>query len=174
MSSTKKKVLVTGGCGAIGINLLQKLVDNKNYDICVLDNLSSGNNTLAKEVRFANIDISNREKLDGFFEAYRPNIIFHLAAHFANQNSVDHPVSDTATNVIGLINILENQRINRELEKFVYASSSCVYGNSMVMSEDDNVSPYDTPYAINKYVGEMYCKYYAEIHQLPIACARIF
>ena len=174
MNSAKRNVLVTGGCGAIGINLITRLLQDDRNDVHVLDNLSSGSNTLPPGVKFSNIDISNREKLNGFFKSNHPNIIFHLAAHFANQNSVDHPVSDTATNVIGVINILECQRENTSLEKFVYASSSCVYGNSAVMSEDDNVSPYDTPYAVNKYVGEMYCKYYAEIQQLPIACARIF
>lgn len=173
MSNTKKTVLITGGCGAIGVNLVDKLLEREAYNILVIDNLSSGMNLLPESVELSNIDISNKEKLDGFFSRHRPNIIYHLAAHFANQNSVEHPVSDTATNIVGLINIFESQTSNMKLEKIVYASSSCVYGNSTIMSEDDNVSPYDTPYAINKYVGELYCKYYSEIRRMPTVCGRV-
>jgi len=174
MKKTAQTVVVTGGCGAIGVNLLRKLVAIGGYEIHVVDNLSSGNNELPPEVEFSNIDISNNEKLDNFFKTNKPNVVYHLAAHFANQNSVDHPRSDTMTNVVGLINLLEQQVSNKDLERVVYASSSCVYGNSAIMSEDVNVAPYDTPYAINKYVGELYCKYYAEIHRVPIVCARVF
>lgn len=174
MKKRAQTVVVTGGCGAIGVNLLRRLTAIGGYDIHVVDNLSSGNNELPPEVKFSNIDISNNEKLDNFFKTNKPNIVYHLAAHFANQNSVDHPRSDTMTNVVGLINLLEQQISNNNLEKVVYASSSCVYGNSAIMSEDVKVAPYETPYAINKYVGELYCKYYAEIHQVPLVCARIF
>lgn len=174
MSAENRSVLVTGGCGAIGVNLVHRLVNEGQYSVHILDNLSSGNNDLPPNVDFTNFDIGNNEKLAHFFSDYRPRYIYHLAAHFANQNSVDHPLSDTEGNIIGLINILELQKSNANLEKFVFASSSCVYGNSEFMSEDDEVSPYDTPYAINKYAGELYCKYYADIHNLPVVSARIF
>lgn len=120
------------------------------------------------------MDIANTEKISKFFENYHPEYIFHLAAHFANQNSVDHPISDVNTNVIGLVNILESQRKNPNLKKVVYTSSSCVYGNIENMIEHGKVAPYDTPYAINKYVGELYCNYYSKIHRVPTICARVF
>jgi nucleoside-diphosphate-sugar epimerase len=78
------------------------------------------------------------------------------------------------TNIIGIINILETQKKNPELKKFIYASSSCVYGNALLMNESNNISPYDTPYAINKYAGELYCKYYSEIQNIPSVVIRIF
>jgi UDP-glucose 4-epimerase len=168
------KVLVTGGCGAIGVNLVRELVESGNLDIFVIDNLSSGNNELPKSVNFSLIDISNKEKMDHYFSGFQPEYIFHLAAHFANQNSVDHPVSDVSTNICGLINLFETQRNNEKLKKIVYASSSCVYGAAPEMKEDVCVGPYDTPYAINKYIGELYCKYYSEIRGVPNVCARIF
>jgi len=174
MENANETVLITGGCGAIGINLLARLVESGCEELHVIDNLSSGNNKLSPEVVFTNIDIGNREKIDNYFKNYQPSVIYHLAAHFANQNSVDHPISDTTSNVIGLINILESQLSNTNLKKFVFASSSCVYGNSSFMSESDEVSPYDTPYAINKYAGELYCKYYSDVHGVPIVCGRIF
>ncbi len=169
-----RNILVTGGCGAIGVNLVHQLVAEKRYSVHVLDNLSSGNNELPPGVGFTNIDIGNSEKIAHFFSEYRPHYIYHLAAHFANQNSVEHPLSDTDGNVAGLINILEQQKSNGDLLKVIFASSSCVYGNSELMSEDDEVSPYDTPYAINKYAGELYCKYYSDIHAVPVVVARIF
>lgn len=168
------KILITGGAGAIGSRLAETLSVDKENIICVIDNLSAGNNNKVNDVEYVYLDISNEEKLNRFFENYRPEYIYHLAAHFANQNSVDYPLSDAKTNVLGTINLLENQRKNQNLKKFIYASSSCVYGNIENMVEDATLFPYDTPYAINKYVGEMYCKYYSEIQKIPTICVRIF
>lgn len=172
---SRKKILVTGGCGAIGSNLVRRLSREGKYDIYVLDDLSSSRALSQLEnVEFIHLSITNNEKLMPFLAELKPNFIFHLAAHFANQNSVDYPVSDIKTNIIGFVHILESQRRNHYLEKIVYSSSSCVYGNIELMVENTDVSPYETPYAINKYVGELYCKYYSEIHRLPTVCVRIF
>jgi nucleoside-diphosphate-sugar epimerase len=169
-----KKILITGGFGAIGVNLINKLLEINTNEIYVIDNFSAGTSNFLPNVHFSYLDISNSEKVNSYFDKLQPNVIYHLAAHFANQNSVDHPISDVETNILGFINILESQKKNKHLNKFVYASSSCVYGNSIEMSESSEISPYDTPYAINKYVGELYGKYYAEIHSIPVVCARIF
>lgn len=169
-----KKILVTGGCGAIGVNLVNALVESNEMDVYVIDNLSSGNNELPEQAKFSLIDISNKEKTHNYFSDFQPEYIFHLAAHFANQNSVDHPVSDVSTNTIGLINLFEAQLENDKLKKVVYASSSCVYGAAPEMKEDISVGPYDTPYAINKYTGELYSKYYSLVRGIPSVCARIF
>jgi UDP-glucose 4-epimerase len=174
MTLNNSKILITGGFGALGHNLIEYLRNNYDCSIHVIDNFSAGHTNFFNEVPFSYIDIGNTEKLSTFFKNYQPNYIFHLAAHFANQNSVDHPLSDISTNVIGIVNLFETQKNNKELKKIIFASSSCVYGNSQIMKEDIDVSPYDTPYAINKYVGELYSKYYAEIHQIPIVSARIF
>jgi len=167
------KVLITGGFGAIGTNLISTLFIN-NCEIKVIDNLSSGVINYNNSIDYTFLDITNFEKINSYFENYKPDYIFHLAAHFANQNSVDHPISDTNTNVLGLINLLENQKNNKNLKKFIYASSSCVYGNSINMIEDQDINPFETPYAINKYVGELYTKYYSNIHSIPIVSVRIF
>ena len=174
MNLDNSKILVTGGFGALGYNLINYLTANYNCSIHVIDNFSAGHANFMNQVSFSYIDIGNTEKLTTFFKDYKPNYIFHLAAHFANQNSVDHPLSDINTNVIGVVNLFEAQKNNPELKKIIFASSSCVYGNSELMAEEIQVSPYDTPYAINKYVGELYSKYYAEIHGIPVISARIF
>jgi nucleoside-diphosphate-sugar epimerase len=174
MSLDNSKILVTGGFGALGHNLIHYLTANYNCSIHVIDNFSAGHVNFNTNVTFSYIDIGNTEKVNTFFKEYKPNYIFHLAAHFANQNSVDHPLSDINTNIVGVVNLFEAQENNPELKKIIFASSSCVYGNSEIMAEDIQVSPYDTPYAINKYVGELYSKYYAEIHGIPVVSARIF
>lgn len=174
MKSNKTKILIIGGFGAIGHNLTKYLSKDLNNEIYIVDNLSAGVVNFAEGLNFTHLDISNSEKVIKYFHNFQPEYIYHLAAHFANQNSVDHPVSDAITNIIGTINILEAQKNNFCLKKFIYASSSCVYGNNPVMSENVSIKPYDTPYAINKYVGEMYCKYYAEIQKIPTVCLRIF
>lgn len=174
MTFNNSKILITGGFGALGYNLIQYLIKNYNCTIHVIDNFSAGHVNFSNEVAFSHVDIGNTEKLNTFFKNYQPNYIFHLAAHFANQNSVDHPLSDISTNIVGVVNLFEAQKDNKELKKIIFSSSSCVYGNSQIMSEELQVAPYDTPYAINKYVGELYCKYYAEIHNVPVVSARIF
>ncbi len=171
----KTKVLIIGGCGAIGSRLTKKLLDEGSSEIIVIDNLSSSIKLKEQtNLHFEYIDIGNQEKVTSFFKKYSPELIFHMAAHFANQNSVDHPISDVETNIIGLINIFESQRNNPNLKKIIYCSSSCVYGDQAVMQETDPVRPFETPYAINKFVGELYCKYYSELYSIPSAILRIF
>lgn len=174
MTFDNSKILITGGFGALGLNLIQYLTANFNCSIHIIDNFSAGHINYSNDYDFTYIDIGNAEKVNSFFSNYKPNYIFHLAAHFANQNSVDHPLSDINTNIVGLVNLFETQKNNKELKKILFASSSCVYGNHEIMSEEINVSPYDTPYAINKYVGELYAKYYSEIHNIPVVSVRIF
>ncbi len=170
-------VLITGGAGAIGINLVEVLLKNDVSKIAIIDNLSSGNiNFLPKseKIFFYSIDIFRVDELKTIMEEVSPNYIFHLAAHFANQNSVDHPLSDIQTNIIGTMNLLELSKNNKNLKKFVYSSSSCVYGDSKIMSEEDFIYPHETPYAINKYTAELYIKYYAHLFKVPSITIRIF
>jgi UDP-glucose 4-epimerase len=174
MKTNKIKILITGGFGAIGHNLTNLLSQEPNNEINIVDNLSAGITNFKEGINFSHLDISNPEKVNKYFRNFQPDYIYHLAAHFANQNSVDHPISDVTTNIIGTINLLEAQKNNPSIKKVIYASSSCVYGNNSNMSEDVSIKPYDTPYAINKYVGELYCKYYSEIQNIPTVCVRIF
>lgn len=177
MSLKNSVVLVTGGAGAIGVNLIKELLNCGVNKIVIIDNLSSGNlNFLPKnsKIEFYSVDIYRLDELTSIMDEVMPDYIFHLAAHFANQNSVDHPLSDIQTNIIGTMNLLETSKNNKNLKKFIYASSSCVYGNSEIMNEKDFIYPHETPYAINKYTGEIYTKYYAHLFQIPTVSIRIF
>lgn len=166
------RVLVTGGAGFVGSNLVTELLDI-GLEVVVLDDLSSGYRSLIdKRAKLVEGSIIDEEKLAECFEL-KPDFVFHLAALFANQNSVENPLKDLEVNGIGTIKILENAH-KAKVKKLVYTSSSCVYGNGVAMSETDKVFAPDTPYAITKLLGERYCNFWSEHHGLNINTVRLF
>lgn len=171
---TKNIALITGGRGAIGTTLVNRL-NHDGFDcIYTLDNLSAGDHNDSSLGEFVHCDISNTEKMSQLTKKIAPTHVFHLAAHFANQNSVDFPLSDAQANIVGTINLFEALRGIGHLKKVVYASSSCVYGHAPIMSEGAQLDAFETPYAITKYVGELYARYYADLHRIPTTSIRIF
>ena len=125
-------------------------------------------------MQFSYCDIRDYQKLSAILTKTSPDYIYNLAAHFANQNSVDFPFQDIETNITGVVNILEVAKKLTSLKKVVFASSSCVYGDNENMFEAAQVEPIETPYAINKFVGELYAKYYARQFGVKTCTARIF
>src|SRR3972149_4234517 len=105
-----------------------------------------------------------------------PSIVFHLAAFFANQNSVDYPETSAEVDVIGQIKLLEYSKISK-IDKFIYASSGCaIYGSypELPLKEEFISMHLTTPYQINKMTGEMYCNFYNHHYGLPIVNCRFF
>jgi UDP-glucose 4-epimerase len=172
----KPVYLITGGCGAIGTAVARRVVADADSNVYLLDDLSAGSHNRTADVgfEFVHCDISNREKIRRHVQIINPDFVIHLAAHFANQNSVDYPVSDTMANIIGTINILEAVREIGGTTKFVYSSSSCVYGGSSNMNENAPLNDFETPYAISKYAAELYVRFYARHHGLPSVSIRVF
>lgn len=169
------KIVVTGGAGAIGCNLVRKLLDYQPKEIIIIDNLTSGNINFIpadETISFFPIDIFFKDKLEQIIPK-DTDYIFHLAAHFANQNSVEFPLSDIQSNVIGTLNLLEISK-TLNLKKFINCSSSCVYGNSSIMKIGDSIYPTETPYAINKLSGELYTSFYAHYNKVNAINVRIF
>lgn len=178
-----RTILVTGGAGAIGSNLiiaLSSLVGN-NGKILVLDNLSSikakdpWNVTPLPNIMFVLGDVRSDVDLKRVFKE-DPSIVFHLAAFFANQNSVDYPETSAEVDVIGQIKLLEYSRISK-IDKFIYASSGCaIYGSypELPLKEEFISMHLTTPYQINKMTGEMYCNFYHHHYGLPIVNCRFF
>ena len=125
-----KIILVTGGAGCIGSNLSKKLSDLNASKVIILDNLSSAyewNIPRADNIQFIKGDILDDESLKRVFKE-KPDYVFHLAAHFANQNSVDSPETDLMVNGIGILKVLQYAHL-ANLKRFVYSSSGCgVYG----------------------------------------------
>ena len=180
---TGKKILVVGGAGAIGSNLiiaLSELVGEEGR-IIVLDNLSSiktndpWNITPMSNIMFVEGDIRSDIDLKRVFKE-NIDIVYHQAAFFANQNSVDYPEISAEVDVIGHIKLLEYVRLAK-VEKFIYASSGCaIYGSyGKLPLEEDFISMHlTTPYQINKMTGEMYNNYYYHNYELPIVNCRFF
>ncbi|MBS7612403.1 NAD-dependent epimerase/dehydratase family protein [Candidatus Bathyarchaeota archaeon] len=173
-----KRMLVTGGCGCIGSNLVRTLLMAEPEQIIVLDDLSASfewNLPDDPRVQFIHGSVLDDEKMKRAF-SFKPHYVFHLAAHFANQNSVDHPETDLLVNGLGTLKTLEYSNLVG-VEKFVFASSGCsVYGSDAPLPlREGFVSLHlDTPYQIHKLLGELYCNYFHDYYGLPVAIARYF
>jgi UDP-glucose 4-epimerase len=168
-----KRVLVTGGAGAIGSHLVSSLV-NSGQKVLVLDDLSSGRKELLpNNVEFVNGSITDDRILDSVFES-KPEIVFHLAALFANQQSVDRPQHDLEVNGLGTLKVLEKCK-QYKVERFVYTSSSCVYGHQdKNLHEEDKLQDLDTPYAATKLLGEQYSKMWSQSQDFVVKVIRVF
>jgi UDP-glucose 4-epimerase len=173
-----KTILVTGGAGCVGSNLSKKISELDAANVIIFDNLSSAyewNIPHAENIQFIKGDILNDEDLKRVFKE-KPDYVFHLAAHFANQNSVDNPEKDLMVNGIGILKVLQYAQLV-DIERFVYSSSGCgVYGleSKMPFKEHDISINLHTPYQVTKLLGELYTNYFHNLYDLPIVNARFF
>lgn len=178
-----KNILVVGGAGAIGSNLviaLSRLVGSKGK-VVILDNLSSvkvkdpWNVPPLSNVLFVMGDVRSDIDLKRVFKE-EICLVFHLAAFFANQNSVDYPEVSAEVDIIGHIKLLEYTRLGK-IERLIYASSGCaIYGSypKLPITEDFISMHLTTPYQINKMTGEMYCNFYSHHYDMNIVNCRFF
>jgi len=155
--------VVTGGAGAIGSRLVRRLLSESPESILVVDDLSSGYEWLLpkdERVKLIKQDVTNL--LSSGVQAAEP-VVFALAAFFANQNSVEHPVRDLHTNGLGTLTTLLWARENHA-RRLVYASAGCsIAGHDLSEPIRENMPVslnLDTPYQITKALGEFYCNYF--------------
>jgi len=174
-----KTVLVTGGSGAVGSRLTRALLE-LGSTVIVLDDLSSAYEWNLPEnagnMLFVKGDVASDIDLKRVFSE-KPAVVFHLAAFFANQNSIDYPEKDLQTNGFGMLRILEYSALYGKLERFVYSSSGCsIYGQSknFPLKEDDISMKLTTPYQVTKMLGELYCNYFLKQYGLKVVKARFF
>lgn len=172
-----KIVLVTGGAGAIGSNLSRALAE-LGARVLILDDLSSAewwNIPSLPGILFVEGDVLDEVELKRvFFE--RPQIVFHLAAFFANQNSVDHPERDLMVNGMGTLRLLEYSVLTG-VGRFVYASSGCsIYGSEspLPLKEEFMSMHLSTPYQVTKMLGELYCNFFYNHYGLKVVKPRFF
>jgi len=169
------RVLVTGGAGAIGVNLSARLLA-RGTRVTVLDDFSSAYEwNLPPGVDLIRGDVRDEAALERAFSG-SPTHVFHLAAHFANQNSVEHPETSLDVNGMGTLRVLEHCRRCR-VERVVFASSGCgVYGPEcpMPFREEQVSSRLHTPYQLTKLLGELLGNYFHLHHGLPFVSARLF
>jgi len=165
------KVLVTGGAGFIGSHIVDLLLE-RGDDVIVVDNLSTGQEThLRPEVTFYRMDITDHRLSDVVAET-RPEVVIHQAAQIDVPTSVQDPLHDARTNIIGTLNLLEACR-NAGVRKVVYASSAAVYGNPEYLPIDEKhpVAPL-SGYGISKHTPEHYLQVYAQLHGLAYTVLR--
>jgi UDP-glucose 4-epimerase len=166
------KVLVTGGAGFIGSNLVDRLLA-EGHQVVVVDNLSTGKReNLNPAARFYEMDIQDPQ-LAEVFARERPEVVNHHAAQMDVRRAVEDPVFDARVNVLGLINVLENC-VRNQVRKVIFISSGgAVYGEPERLPADENhpIRPI-TPYGITKYTGEKYCYFYRVVHQLDYTVLR--
>lgn len=149
-------ILVTGGAGFIGSNLIKKLIENS-LDVTSMDNYSTGTNeNEVSGAKYINDDIENIIKLKKNFD-----ICFHLAAQSRVQPSFDDPQESVRINVVGTTKVMEWARINKV--KVIYAGSSSKHHD-----------PSDSPYAMTKFLGEEICKLYKKSYNVDVEIARFY
>jgi nucleoside-diphosphate-sugar epimerase len=169
---TPLRVLVTGGAGFIGSNLVRALVE-RGDQVVVVDNLVTSCSLrliedVANRVEFLHGDIRLAEDLERVTGS-RFDRVYHLAASFANELSMEYPTIDMRSNIEGTLNVLAlARRLGCGL--FVYTGSSSSYGDVPVPFEEDGPTRAYTPYAISKHVGETYVR----SSGLPYAIFRLF
>ena len=171
-------ILVSGGLGCVGSNLVHKLATYNPKKIIILDDLSSSylwNIPRENCVEFIQGDICDDHVLKRVFKE-EPDYVFHLAAHFANQNSVDNPEKDLKVNGLGILKVLEYSQLTH-VERFIYSSSGCgVYGldSKLPFKENDISIKLHTPYQVTKLLGELYTNYFHNLYDMNIVNARFF
>ena len=180
-----KKILVTGGAGFIGSHLAEKLLLEGHF-VVVVDNFDPFYSSQIKQnnvngcinnenFRLVNADITDVEKFEKSLEPYSFDIIIHLAAKAGVRPSILDPLSYQNTNVGGTQNLLEFAR-KMKINKFIFASSSSVYGINpkIPWSESDNVLMPISPYASTKISGELLGHVYSHLYGISFIALRLF
>ncbi len=168
----KKKAVVTGGAGFIGSNLTRELLKS-GYEVVVVDNLSGGaRKNVPVGVTFHKLDICNTKGLIKIFTG--TDVVFHLAALPRVQFSIEYPQETHNANITGTLSVLVAAQATG-VGRVVYSASSSAYGDQkkMPLMEDMTAHP-KSPYGLQKYVGELYCRMFSEVYGLPTVCLRYF
>ncbi|HPX75030.1 MAG TPA: SDR family oxidoreductase [Bacteroidales bacterium] len=171
------KVLVTGGAGFIGSNIVEKLLEQNNYVVC-LDNFATGKHEniskFVKDKNFKLIDDDIRDLTACQNACKEIDIILHHAALGSVPRSINDPISSNEVNVNGFLNMLVAARDNK-VKRFVYASSSSVYGDNIASPKiEDKTGNALSPYAVTKQVNEMYAKVFSDLYGLETIGLRYF
>ena len=189
-----KTILVTGGAGFIGSNLIKRLfADVKEATIINIDNVNDYYDPSLKDWRLQELekaasaishhtsyifikgDIADKGTIDGIFEQYKPQVVVNLAAQAGVRYSITNPDAYIMSNMMGFYNILEACR-NHPVEHLVYASSSSVYGGNkkVPFSTDDRVDNPVSLYAATKKSNELFAHCYSKLYNIPTTGLRFF
>ncbi len=165
------KILVTGGAGFIGSNIVDALIE-RGYEVVVVDDLSTGRiENVNKKAKFYRIDLKDKN-LEKIFLKEKPSVVNHHAAQINVRLSVENPVKDIETNGIGMLNLLECSR-KHNVEKFIFASSGgAIYEEGKLPASETTPLHPVSPYGITKVLGEMYLDFYRRTYGLNYVSLR--
>src|SRR5436190_12922411 len=175
----RSNILVVGGAGFVGSNLVKELISTSSAHVLVVDNLLSAerlNVPTSPQVDFIEGSITHDAVLKKL--PRHLDYVFHLATYHGNQNSMADPLADHENNTYTTLRLYEHLKSFKQLKKVVYSGAGCTvaektYGTAKATTEEDPVSLWlDTPYQMSKIFGEFYSNYYFKAHRLPVVKAR--
>ena len=177
------RVLVTGGAGFIGSHLVEKLLAG-GHEVVILDDFNDFYDPqikhaniagLARDVTVYHVDLRDSESVRNLFHREKVDAIAHLAARAGVRPSIQYPRLYYDTNVTGTLHLLEAARVTG-IERFIFASSSSVYGalKAIPFSEDEHLRQTISPYAATKVAGEFLCSTYSHLYNLRVVALRYF
>jgi nucleoside-diphosphate-sugar epimerase len=170
-----KTFLVTGGAGFIGSHIVHRL-QREGAKVRVVDNLSTGKKERLRDIdssiELIEDDLTDRRVCDRAVQDVE--YVLHQAAVPSVQRSIQDPLETNRANVIGTLNLLESCR-QHGVRRLVYAASSSAYGDTQVLPKKEDMAPNPlSPYALQKFVGERYCKLYNDLYGLETVSLRYF
>jgi UDP-glucose 4-epimerase len=173
MSLKSKNVMVTGGAGFIGSNLVDALVED-GAEVFIVDNMSTGRyeNVNAK-AHFYWLDLTDAEAIDFYIEQIKPEVVFHLAALARIQPSIEDPIRWNNHNANATLNLLQACS-KHGVKKVVYSGSSSVYGDNELPFVETQLPMPKNPYALSKAISEKWCELYASLYGLNVTILRYF
>src|SRR5947207_3758764 len=177
------RILVTGGAGFIGSHLVERLLA-AGHAVAILDDFNDFYDPrikhaniagFAKDVTVHHVDLRDGASVRNLFHREKFDAIAHLAARAGVRPSIQHPQLYYDTNVTGTLHLLDAARI-AGVERFIFASSSSVYGASKTVpfSEDQRLIQTLSPYAATKIAGEFLCSTYSSLYQMRVIALRYF
>jgi len=165
------KAIVTGGAGFIGSNLVDKLIE-EGIEVIILDDLSTGKKeNLHPKAKWINISLQNLDS-DLYFQGV--DVVFHLAALARVQPSIEDPITFNESNVDSIVKLLYYAN-KAGVKRLVYSASSSCYGNTTIFPTPENAPTNPlSPYGLQKYIGEQYCKMFSEVYDIDTCSLRYF
>ena len=167
-----KKIIVTGGLGFIGSNLI-KLLNKRKFFVINIDKISYASNkknipSNIKNYKFYKANINNKNYIIDILKKYQPSLIFNLAAETHVDKSIDGPNNFINSNIFGVFNLLEAIRIYKKKIKLIHISTDEVYGdiNKLSSKENDTYNP-SSPYSASKASGDLLIKSYIRTYNVP-------
>ena len=166
------KIIVTGGAGFIASHIVDAFL-SEGYEVVVIDNLSSGRKeNVNPKVHLYCADIRNRDELEEIFSSVKPDIVDHHAAQINVRRSVEDPVYDASTNILGTLNILELSR-KYMVRKIIFASTGgAIYGEVSGLADESTPTLPISPYGVSKRSVEIYLNYYHTVFGLDYVALR--